>query len=41
MSLRNAVSVFALILLPLTALAMPTRRDTKEKAAAVKDEDGK
>lgn len=41
MFFRNAISVFAMILLPLTILDQAQAQDTKEKAAAVKDEDGK
>jgi methanol metabolism-related c-type cytochrome len=41
MPLRNAISVFAMILLPLTISGLAHAQDTKEKAAAVKDEDGK
>ena len=41
MSIRNAVSVLALTLLTLAGPAPALADDSKEKAAAVKDEDGK
>ena len=41
MSIRNAVSVLALVLLALAGPGLAQADDSKEKAAAVKDEDGK
>jgi len=38
---HSFISVFAMILLPLTILAPAQAQDTKEKALAVKDESGK
>jgi methanol metabolism-related c-type cytochrome len=41
MTVRNAFSVFALLLVALAGPNHAQAEDTKEKAAAVKDEDGK
>ena len=41
MSVRNAISVLALVLLALAGPGLAQADDNKEKAAAVKDEDGK
>jgi methanol metabolism-related c-type cytochrome len=41
MSIRNATSVLALVLLVLAGPGIAQADDSKEKAAAVKDEDGK
>jgi mono/diheme cytochrome c family protein len=41
MSVRNIVSVLALVLLPLAGAGLAQAADDKEKAAAVTDEDGK
>ncbi len=41
MSARNAIWVLALVLLPLAGSGLAQAEDDKEKAAAVRDEDGK
>ncbi|MET0576817.1 MAG: c-type cytochrome, methanol metabolism-related [Mesorhizobium sp.] len=41
MSFAKAVSVLALVCLPINGVGLAYAQDTKEKAAAVKEEDGK